>query len=152
MISRISSCSHQMLSPKNVKTLFLKRRAKSKISDSRIFFVVLSSCHNNLPFWVNRLATSTVMLAKTLVAVNASRTRKEYWGWETSRFKKISASRMSKLLQKWKCSSTSLTSGRIKVEEPYKKCYLRWTKLIIELAYYSREQVRGKFTMEMWNQ
>lgn len=86
---------HDMVSSKNVKTLFLKTRTKSAISDS---LNCLFSCRKNFLFWVSRLAKSTVVLAISLVATNACKTGTEYWGWDTSLFRRISASRISKLL------------------------------------------------------
>lgn len=89
---------YEMLSPKKVKTLFLKTRAKSTISDSLICLVIVSDCHNHFPLRDNRLAMSMVKEATSLLFVNTLKTEVEYWGFETSLLRRINVSRISKVL------------------------------------------------------
>lgn len=89
---------YDTLSPKKAKTLLLNTPANSAISDSLICLVTLSSCHKHFLFWDNLFAMSIVNLAISLLLVNACKTGTEYWGCETTLFKRMSASRNSKVL------------------------------------------------------
>lgn len=106
-----------MVSPKNVKTLFLKTRAKTTISDSLICRVVLSCCHNHLSEQDNLFAISTVKQAISLLLVNIRKTGAEYWGLDTSRFKKISASRISKVLSRKISGGTEELTSSVSISD-----------------------------------
>lgn len=86
---------------------FLLKKINSPFEDisqlALICFVNLSSCsQNNLVLLVNLFATSTVMLAISLVFGSDCRACTEYCRSETSLLKNVSASRISKILQEEK--------------------------------------------------
>ncbi|KAJ0549626.1 hypothetical protein HanHA300_Chr07g0235961 [Helianthus annuus] len=61
---------------------------------------MVSDCHSHLFFLDNRLAMSTVKIAMSLLFVRSRKTGAEYWEFDTSLFRRISASRMSNVLHK----------------------------------------------------
>lgn len=91
-------CFDALLCPRNLKTFLLKIWAKLAISDSLIFLITVSDCHNHLPFRDNLFAISIVKKAMSLLSVKTRNTGEEYCAFDTNLFKNISASRISKVL------------------------------------------------------
>lgn len=89
-----------LLSPKNAKTLLLKMRAKSVISEPLILSTLLSSCPSKFLLRDNLVAASTVRLAMSLLFVSSLRIVQELEEPETSLFSNISISLINSVLFK----------------------------------------------------
>lgn len=96
---RLRACQ-LLLSPKNAKTLLLKMRAKSVISEPLILSTLLSSCPSKFLLRDNLVAASTVRLAMSLLFVSSLRIVQELEEPETSLFSNISISLINSVLFK----------------------------------------------------
>lgn len=135
---KFSCFFHWLLPPRNVNTLLLNTWAKSTISDSLICRDILTSCQKNVRLLDNLFVTSTVKVAFSRLFVNARRAWLEYFGCETSLFKSMSTSRISRVLanktekiEKMKFQYNQIEKLLRKCKGPFRRS--KKTKLIMRI-------------------